>query len=252
MLKRKTLTSQVIDYVVEMIRSGQVKPGERLPTETDLTQTLGVSRTCVREAIKSLESLGLINVRQRIGATVLEPSASNLLNAEQFSLAIQSQQTDDLLEFRKIMEVGLVSLAAEKADDADLDGLKNTLDRYRAEMATNGVDCTTDISFHEALVKASKNPIAVLVWQMLSTRLADVLSRTIRLPHVCEDTLIDHEKIYRAIKSRDPRKAREAMRTHLENADRIWRIALGKADDNNHQPGSARRIKAQVPVTMPR
>ncbi len=251
MLKRKTLTSQVIDYVVEMIKSGQVKPGERLPTETELTQILGVSRTCVREAIKSLESLGLVNVRQRIGATVLEPSAANLLNAEQFSVAIQSQQTDDLLEFRKIMEVGLASLAAEKADDADITALKSALDRYRTELSTTGVDCTTDMSFHAALAKASKNPISVMVWQMLSTRLAEVLSRTIVLPHVCEETLRDHEKIYRAIKGRDPRKAREAMRTHLENAARFWKIALRK-EETPHQVGSARRIRAHVPVAIPR
>jgi GntR family transcriptional regulator, transcriptional repressor for pyruvate dehydrogenase complex len=250
LLKRKTLTSQVIDYVVGMIRNGEVKPGERLPTETELTQSLGVSRTCVREAIKSLESLGLISVRQRIGAVVLEPSASNLLNAEQFSVAIQSQQTDDLLEFRKIMEVGLASLAAEKADDADIDTMKAALDRYRAEMATNGVDCTTDMSFHAALAQASKNPIAVLVWQMLSARLAKILSRTSTLPHVCEDTLRDHEQIYRAIKSRDPRKARESMRKHLEHADRIWRIAQTEIQDNG-QPGRANKIKAETPVPMP-
>src|SRR5690348_13585465 len=88
LLKRKTLTSQAIDYVIGLIKNGEVKPGERLPTEAELTAKLGISRTCVREAIKSLESLGLISVRQRIGATVLEPSLSNLLNAEQFSLAI--------------------------------------------------------------------------------------------------------------------------------------------------------------------
>jgi len=252
MLKRKTLTSQVIDHVVEMIKSGQVKPGQRLPTETELTQSLGVSRTCVREAIKSLESLGLVSVRQRVGATVLEPSASNLLNAEQFSMAIQSQQTDDLLEFRKIMEVGLASLAAEKADASDLAALKSALDRYRTEMSTTGVDCNTDLSFHVALVQASKNPIAGMVWQMISQRLTSVLSQTIAVPHVCEETLRDHEKIYLAVKSHEPRKAREAMRSHLENADRTWRIASGKAEAKTDQSGSASKTNAQVPVAIPK
>jgi GntR family transcriptional regulator, transcriptional repressor for pyruvate dehydrogenase complex len=228
MIKRKTLTSQVIDHIVGRIKDGEIKPGDRLPTETALTAELGVSRTCVREAMKSLESLGLISVRQRIGATVLEPSAANLLNAEQFSLAVNSQQTDDLIEFRKIMEVGLASLAAEKADEADLGAMASALDTYRAELATNRVDCNTDMSFHAALARASKNPIAQMVWQMLSSRLAEVLSKTMTLPHICEETLSDHEKIYRAIKSRDGRKAREAMRAHLENADRKWRIALGQ------------------------
>jgi GntR family transcriptional repressor for pyruvate dehydrogenase complex len=252
LLKRKTLTSQVIDYVLGLIKSGEIKPGERLPTENDLTQSLGVSRTCVREAIKSLESLGLVSVRQRIGAIVLQPSPTNLLNAEQFSVAIQSQQTDDLIEFRKIMEVGLASLAAEKADVPDLERMKVALDRYKAEMATNGVDCNTDMSFHTALAQASKNPIAVLVWQMLSTRLAETLSRTSTLPHVYEDTLRDHERIYRAIKSGNSRKARKAMRVHLENADRTWRIARSEMRETEHQSGKASRIKAETPVAIPR
>ncbi len=247
LLKRKTLTSQVIDYVLALIKSGEIKPGERLPTESDLTETLGVSRTCVREAIKSLESLGLVRVRQRIGAIVLEPSPSNLLNAEQFSVAIQSQQTDDLIEFRKIMEVGLASLAAEKADAPDLERMKTALDRYKAEMATSGVDCNTDISFHAALAQASRNPIAVLVWQMLSARLAETLARTSTIPNVCEETLRDHERIYRAIKSRNPKKARKAMRVHLENADRTWSIAR-----SGNQSGKASRIKAETPVAIPR
>ena len=103
LLRRKTLTSQVIDYAVGLIKSGSAKPGDRLPTETELTQTLGVSRTCVREAMKSLESMGLIEIRQRVGATVLQPSASNLLNAEQFSLAVLSQQSGDLLEYAQFV-----------------------------------------------------------------------------------------------------------------------------------------------------
>ncbi|HEY1241417.1 MAG TPA: FadR/GntR family transcriptional regulator [Bryobacteraceae bacterium] len=252
MLKRKTLTSQAIDYIVGLIKNGEVKPGERLPTEAELIAKLGVSRTCVREAIKSLESLGLISVRQRIGATVLEPSLTNLLNAEQFSLAIQSQLTDDLIEFRQILEVGLASLAAEKAADSDLAAIRTALDRYRAELATNRVDCNTDMSFHAALASASRNPIAVMVWGMLSSRLAAVLERTITLPHICEETLADHEKIYRAIRSRNPRRAREAMRAHLANADRNWRIALRQTVNSDGHDGKASRTSAQRPVTIPK
>ena len=138
MLRRKTLTSQVIDHVVEIIgraRSSRASGFRRKPNSPKALESAG--RVSGRPSSR-LESLGLVSVRQRIGAVVLEPSASNLLNAQQFSVAIQSQQTDDLLEFRKIMEVGLASLAAEKAHDSDIALLKDALDRYRAEMVTNG------------------------------------------------------------------------------------------------------------------
>ena len=120
MIKRQTLTSQVFDHILNLVKSGQVKPGEKLPTEKQLTAELGVSRTCVREAVKSLESLRVISVRPRVGAVVLELSPSAVFNAESLSAFSHSQATDVLIEFRKIVEVGLASLAAEKATGEDL------------------------------------------------------------------------------------------------------------------------------------
>lgn len=252
MLRRTTLTSQVVDYILGQIKSGEVKPGERLPTETELTQTLGISRTCVREAMKSLESLGLVRIRQRIGAVVLEPSPSNLLNSQHFSLMVQSQQAGDLLEFRKIVEVGLASLAAEKASDKDIADMRAALDRYRAELAGAGVDSSTDMSFHTALAAASGNKMALIVWQMLSERLAQVLERTINVPNVCEETLRDHESIFRAVKNRNPRKARKAMRAHLENAERNWRIAFRSSETEKDKSGKGSRSKARMAIPGPK
>ncbi len=240
MLRRQTLTSQVVDYVLDLIKSGKVKAGEKLPTEEQLTQTLGVSRTCVREAMKSLESLRVVRIRPRIGATVLEPSPLNLLHAEHFSIAMQQQKTDVLLEFRKIMEVGLASLAAEKADPSDLAAMSAALDSYRKEVEEKQIDCCTDMSFHAALAKASKNPIAELVWQMISSHLAPMLERTVEIPNVADETLRDHQKIFQAIRSGNARKAREAMRLHLENADRVWRIAATE-DHRNSSPARSSR-----------
>jgi GntR family transcriptional repressor for pyruvate dehydrogenase complex len=88
-----------------------VKVGETLPTENELTTTLGVSRTCVREALKSLEFLRLITIRPRIGAIVQETSSAMLLSAQHFS-SDSAQKVDVLQEFRNIIEVGMVSLAA--------------------------------------------------------------------------------------------------------------------------------------------
>jgi GntR family transcriptional repressor for pyruvate dehydrogenase complex len=228
-----------------------VKPGERLPTEIELTESLGVSRTCVREAIKSLETLGLISVRQRIGATVLQPSASNLLHAEYLSSAIQQHQSNSLLEFRRILEVGLASLAAEKATEADIEAMETALEKYRAEVKQAHADCSTDLSFHTAMVAAAKNPFAATVWQSISTRLTEVLERATNLPTVPEQTLADHQRILRAIRSRNPKKAREAMRAHLDNAEMTWRVALRDEPEAKPQ-GRASRTRAKVPVAIPR
>jgi GntR family transcriptional repressor for pyruvate dehydrogenase complex len=247
-LQRKTLTSQVSDYVMDLIRTGAVKPGQQVPTETELTKTLGVSRTCVREAMKTLQSMGLVSIRQRVGATVLEPSSSNLLNAENFMLAIQMQKMDDLLEFRRIMEVGLASLAAEKAELKDVEAMRKALDDYRAEMGAEPVDCNIDMSFHAALAAASRNPIAVMVWQMLSEHLAQVLVQTSTLPHICDQTLSDHEEIYAAVRDRDAARARESMRSHLDNAERNWKLAMEELQRNSAK--AAKKLKRTSPRTQ--
>ena len=241
MLRRQTLTSQVVDYVLDLIKSGKVKTGEQLPTEKQLTETLGVSRTCVREAMKSLESLRLVSIRPRIGAIIQEPSPLNLLHAEHFSAAMHEQQTDVLLEFRRIMEVGLASLAAEKADELDLGAMAAALDSYHAEVQRHQIDCCTDMSFHAALAKASKNPIAEMVWQMISSHLAPRLERTVVLPNVAAETLADHKKILQAVRSGSPTRARAAMRRHLDNADRVWRIV--RTGDQQSASSASRSLK---------
>jgi GntR family transcriptional repressor for pyruvate dehydrogenase complex len=244
--RRQTVTSQVVDYILSLVKNGEIQPGQRLPTENQLSTKLGVSRTCVREAMKSLESLRIVRIRPRVGAIVLEPSPANMLHAEHFSIALQQQQTNMLLQFRLIMEVGLASLAAENRTTADLVAMHDVLEKYRCELESHQADCFTDMSFHSVLAGAAKNPIAVMVWEMLSSRLAQVLSRTVELPNVPEQSYREHLKIYRAIKEGNPRKARRAMREHLENADRIWRLALNSSGQGEQDQGDGSQGNAGI------
>jgi GntR family transcriptional repressor for pyruvate dehydrogenase complex len=196
--------------------------------------------------MKSLESLRIVQIRPRVGATVLKPSPADLLHAEHFSIALQKQQTNMLLQFRMIMEVGLASLAAENRTQEDLDAMSAVLEKYRRELDAHQADCLTDMSFHSVLAAASKNPIAVMVWQMLSSRLGEILTKTVVLPNVPENSYRDHLKIFRAIKEGNPRKARQAMRAHLEDADRIWRMALQPSGEREQDQSNSSNGNAQV------
>ena len=142
--------------------------------------------------------------------------------------------------------------------------MKEALDNYQREAEEKHVNCWTDMSFHAALAAAAKNPIVLAVWQMISTHLAEALARAMKVPHVVEETLRDHVKIYRAVREHNPRRAREAMRAHLGNAERVWGIARTDASgpppalDPSSQPaapghqGKANRISAVVPVAIPK
>jgi GntR family transcriptional repressor for pyruvate dehydrogenase complex len=249
LIRRQTITAQVITYILDLIKNGQVKPGERLPTEKHLTEELKVSRTCVREAIKSLESLQLICVRPKIGAIVLEPSPSALLNAEYLSTSAFMQQADSLIEFRKVLELGLVALAAEKATEADWTAMREVLAEQEAALGLDRSTPHADLLFHDALLKvnirfhkavaaATRNPLAVMVLQAISEPLVEVSRRTNEMPGVPEAGLRQHWAIYRAIRENNPEKARHAMRLHLQAAER-----------NAHSLESKDEAEAPLPVT---
>jgi len=226
MIKRQTLTSQVFDYVLNLIKTNQVKPGEKLPTEKQLTDLLGVSRTCVREAVKSLETLRLISVRQRIGAVVLEPSPTALFNAEHLSAASHQQTADCLIEFRRILEIGLAPLAAEKATEEDLAVMSQALERHKRAIETDMVVAhDADIAFHRAVAEATKNPFVLMVLDTVSGPLAEQRRMNDGIRRFAEEGLRDHERIYYAIKQHNPEKARAAMRAHMDTAERNWRLA---------------------------
>lgn len=196
-----------------------------------MTEELSVSRTCVREAIKSLESLQLVKVRPKVGAVVMEPSPAALINAEHLSTSAYLQRTDALIEFRKILELGLVALAAEKATEEDWTILRQILadheNALKIDRSTPQGDLQffeevgqVNIRFHKAIAEATKNPIAILVLQAISAPLYERSRKTNEMPGVPEAGLREHWKIYRAIRERNSEKARNAMRLHIQSAER--------------------------------
>jgi GntR family transcriptional repressor for pyruvate dehydrogenase complex len=233
MLKKQTLTSQVTDHVLALINQGKVKPGERLPTEKELTARLQVSRTCIREAMKSLESLGLIAIRPKLGATVLRPSPAALFNSKVYTAAAYLQIADVLIEFRKIIEVGLASLAAEKAREEDFQAMEKALADHKHAIATDQKAYRADMEFHQAVAAATRNPIAMMTLEMISQPLAEQRRQTNEVPGAAEAGLRDHLKIYRAIRSHDAGKARAAMRSHMKTAEHYTRLVPKSTGSNN-------------------
>jgi GntR family transcriptional repressor for pyruvate dehydrogenase complex len=226
-IRRETLASRVFDYLFAQIKSGHAKPGDKLPTEKELTATLGVSRTCVREAVKSLQALQLVTVRAAVGAVVNLPPPGAWFNAYLFSAAIQSEQRDAQIEFRKILEVGLVALAAEKASDADLRAMSKSISDYESAIRAGDAraQAQADVDFHTAVAVASKNPIAEMVWRSVVPPLTEQLQTATAVPNAALEGLRDHLRLFSAISHHNPEKARATMRVHLENAERNFIIA---------------------------
>jgi len=141
------------------------------------------------------------------------------------------QQADSLIEFRKVLELGLVALAAEKSGEADWAAMREVLAEQEAALRMDRSTPHGDLLFHEAIGKANirfhkavaeatRNPLAIMVLQAISEPLIEVSRRTNEMPGVPEAGLRQHWAIYRAIRENNPEKARHAMRAHLQAAER--------------------------------
>jgi DNA-binding FadR family transcriptional regulator len=197
---RRSLAHTVVDGIDARIRRAELKPGDRLPTESAIMAEYGVSRSVVREAISHLQAAGLAETRHGVGTFVLEPPLPGT------SLAI--------LELRMGMETEAAGLAAARRSEAQLAALREALaDMLRAQQAGEST-VEADVRFHRILAESSANRYFV----DLQGQLGRVLSARERPPGSFERMHREHEDIVDAIARQDADAARAAMRTHLSNS----------------------------------
>lgn len=223
------LAQDVFDFLVEQIRSGALRPGDRLPTEVSLMQSQGVSRTVVREALQRLQASGLVETRHGIGSFVLQSPAPAL----DFRSPVAKTQRDvvAILELRICIETESAGLAAQRATRQDLADIKRALDAIDLHARAGDDAAPYDFQFHLQIARATDNPYFVDVLSHLDPAIAprarlDPASYMSRVNS-------EHINIYEAIARRDPEGARAAMRTHLSNSrerlKQAWRVGQGDA-----------------------
>ncbi|MBM7660160.1 DNA-binding FadR family transcriptional regulator [Bacillus mesophilus] len=209
-VKRKTLSKQVIDEIVSLLSTGQLKPGDRLPSELELMEILKVSRPVMREALTSLEAMGIVNRETKNGTFF-----SNKIGSKPFSLmlALSSGDLRAILETRISLELGLVTLAAEKITEENLEKLLNTI----TVMESNTEYREADKEFHKIIAYSASNSLLEGIIDPLLTMYdatLDQISTGLKDP---EQTLKQHKEIYEALKKHDPMEAYMSMYRHLSS-----------------------------------
>lgn len=207
-VNKSTLSQQVLEKFVFMLMNNQLKPGDKLPSEMDMMGDFEVSRPVLREALSSLETLGIIKRRPR-GGTYITDSIGNGPFEAMLALFINDIAT--ILEARMTLELGLVTIAAEKITSDQLDQLKLTIESIEAN-ADNDYG-NRDKEFHRIIAQSVNNP------------LIDGMIHTLLISHEKTDSFIKyrepgitiehHKAIYKALKERNPTKAFQAMNKHL-------------------------------------
>lgn len=219
---RLNLCGQVVHSLGQQILSGEIKPGQAIPQETVLCDQMGVSRTVIREAVKSLAAKGLVESRAKRGTLVLPPHVWNYLDPEVLDWQAQVGVSGDLLchltEFRQGIEPTAASLAAKHSSDKELETIREAFAAMVDAVDSVEDFVAADLRFHTAILHATGNPFFSPVANVISASLTSSLRVTNRKPAANRLSLPVHERVMDAICDRDPKAAEREMRSLLDDA----------------------------------
>ncbi|QET00977.1 MULTISPECIES: FadR/GntR family transcriptional regulator [Cupriavidus] len=229
----RTLAEEVVGNLSESIQQGQLKPGDKLPTESEIMATLGVSRTVVREALSRLQASGMVETRHGIGTFVLARAAETHSPFRiDPSAMITAMDVLAMLEFRVSLEAEAASLAASRRTDEHLDAMRRALDELKRNAAAGNDAVRSDFEFHLSIARATGNRYFTDIMGHLGTMVIPRSRLQVNTPEreqYLERVNFEHESIYDAIERRDPEAAKAAMRMHLTNSRERLRKASSMA-----------------------
>lgn len=225
--------TSVVDAVIEQLEGlifGGLEPGEALPSEGELAAALGVSRLTVREATRTLEARGLLEIRQGRRPRVAPPNGA--LVGDFFKIAVRRDPRAllDLLDVRRALEVHIAVLAASRATKGDIADMEMSIDVMRTSEDESEAFHDADVRFHENLAAASGNRMLVFLIEAFADPLRESRLRSFAGHRArgggIEDVIQQHQTILDAVRARSPKAAAEAMRYHLRQTESDLRTEL--------------------------
>lgn len=221
-VRRQALAEHVAQRLLSLIQTGVLKPGQKLPTERELAGNLGVSRPSLREALRALALLGIIDKRQGDGVFVstLDPEA--MLAPLHFFISLEPHHIDALFEARIFIEAGIAGLAAERISQQAVEQIRSCVFKGESNLNNPEEFLESDIDFHKIIAQEAGNPFLERVAQ--SFHILGKTSReiTVQIPGIREQAHADHKQVLEALSGHDPHAARNAMQQHLQNVQRLY------------------------------
>ncbi|MBL8669157.1 MAG: FadR family transcriptional regulator [Alphaproteobacteria bacterium] len=235
--QRNNLTTELVRLLAREIGAGKLRPGAQLPTEQDMMAAYGVSRTVIREAISALRSSGIVVTKQGLGTFVSRETQRQPFRIDPRDLGTL-QEVLRIMELRKSVEIEAAAMAAERRSARDLSAIRGALQRIADAIERREAGIDEDFELHRAIAAATGNHYFVAFLQFLGHHI--IPRQTLRIEHEgAEDRALylrrvqaEHRAICDAIARKDPPAARSAMRAHLENSMKRYRIfgeAVGAA-----------------------
>jgi GntR family transcriptional repressor for pyruvate dehydrogenase complex len=212
---------QVADQIRKLVSDGTLRPGDLLPPERELAAKLGVGRSSIRDAVRTLEVMGILEPRQGHGTVVRDLSTDALVVPLASVLTRKREMVQELLDVRRIIEPGLAARAAKNASAEEIANMVEILRRHEAKLRRGEQAVDEDDEFHYAIALAARNSVVLRVLDVLMDLLRESRSRSLQVPGRPRRSFDGHRRILRAIQRRDEEAAETAVKKHLKEIEEI-------------------------------
>jgi len=217
-INKTLVVDEVVDQLINIVVKENLKPGDRLPTERELVSRLSISRSSLREAVRTLCAVGALEVKRGSGIYVGYCDTSILAKPLAWSLFLSQSNVDQVIEARSVFEVALAGWAAERRTEEDLAGMVGLLGKLEASENDKDAYVEYDLQFHVAIAKAAKNTMIFQVFTIFQQLLRVWMTTTYQETRGAKDSMAAHRQLFEAIRAKDGKAARQIMYDHTSGA----------------------------------
>jgi GntR family transcriptional repressor for pyruvate dehydrogenase complex len=250
-VQKISISEEIAKQIMDLISRGELKPGDHLPSERELCKNFGASRSSLREALRCLSIVGVLNARVGEGTSVAEDGERFLRKIIEWRLITERHDIENLLEVRMALEGVSAANAALQATDEQIQKLRKLIARMKAALKDERSYAVLDLEFHVAIAEASGNTLVSGLIELVRGQLVKALHKVLLLPLALPLAHKEHRAIFEAIERRDADGARKAMQTHLEAHLRRF-TGANKGGSRSVGSTNGRRAATSAKTSKPR
>jgi GntR family transcriptional repressor for pyruvate dehydrogenase complex len=221
-IKRNSTVERIVENLINLIKKRSLQMGDKLPSERQLCEVIGVSRPILREALKALQVMNIIDIRQGAGAYVKSLEPEDVVEHLDIVFHLDSSLYRDLYEARKVLEAALAGMAAKNISENEIEAINENVRQAAEHIDDEQIFLERDLELHEIIMRAAGNRVIPIFMQSINKLSMLLRKQSNNQPRIRQNTMRDHELIINALKSRDPALAARAMEQHIANVEKAF------------------------------
>lgn len=220
-LNNGSVVARVVERIQDALLNRELKPGDYLPSETELSHNLGVGKTTIREAVKMLQAMGVVEVRRGQGTVICEALSESMINPLVFQLILQNGNVSSIVELRTMFEPAYTIMAMHNATDDDIAFIGSTIERLEQAVRDGRQSADDDLAFHYAILESTHNDYVIMIGRTILKLFRASIGKSMKT--IPEVALTDHRNIFEAFLAKDEEKLRNAIIGSFDG----WKQSLG-------------------------